>query len=223
MTFALAVAGAIILGIVAGWACMKLMHQWVALKDSFIAPMLPLIFIYLIFCIAQAGFDISGVIAVMAATLTMKNQAYKYSGADQPDHAQLDFYKGFWSFLNDLANAVLFFILGSEIGSHVYDIAWPLMLVALAGLLVSRCVVVYGFGLVFNLFKFRIPLSWLNVLNLGGLKGALSIALILMIPREYEYRDKILLAALLMCLFTLIVNTLGLRMYLKKADLEEAG
>ncbi|MDF7806832.1 cation:proton antiporter [Pontiellaceae bacterium B12219] len=223
MTFVMAVLGAIVMGIVVGWACMKLMHQWVAFRDSFIAPLLPLLFIYLIFCIAQAGFDISGVIAVMAATLTMKKMVFKYAAEERPAHKQLDFYRGFWSFLNDLANALLFFILGSEIGSHSYDIAWLLMLVALASLLLSRCVVAYGFGALFNVARFRIPMSWLHVLNLGGLKGALSVALILMIPREYVYRDVFLLAALVMCLFTLIVNTLGLRMYLKKADLGEIG
>jgi CPA1 family monovalent cation:H+ antiporter len=223
LTFTMAVVGAIVMGIVVGWACMKLLHQWAALKDSFIAPLLPLLFIYLIFCVAQAGFDISGVIAVMAATLTMKKVSYKFTAEELPIHAQLDFYRGFWSFLNDLANALLFFILGSEIGSHSYDISWPLMLIALAALLLSRSIVAYGFGAIFNLTGFKMPLAWLHVLNLGGLKGALSVALILMIPREYVYRNVFLLAALVMCIFTLIANTLGLRMYLKKADLGEAG
>ncbi len=57
------------------------------------------------------------------------------------------------------------------------------------------------------------------MLNLGGLKGALSVALILMIPNEYAYRH----AALGMCLFTLVFNPVVLHAYLKKADLNEIG
>ena len=56
---------------------------------------------------------------------------------------------------------------------------------------------------------------------MGGLKGALSVTLILMIPKDYPYRNLFLCAALAMSLFTLIGNPLALRAYLKKANLEE--
>jgi len=82
-------------------------------------------------------------------------------------------------------------------------------------LVFARSAVVYGFGLVFKCLGFSIPRAWQHVLNLGGLKGALSIALVLMLPRDYAYREIFLLAALTMSLFTLLVNTLTLRGYLK--------
>ena len=97
------------------------------------------------------------------------------------------------------------------------------MLISLGALLIARSVVVYSFGAAFRLVHLRIPLAWQHVLNLGGLKGALSVALILMIPPEYAYRSLFLISALVMCLFTLVVNTLGLRVYMKKADLNEVG
>lgn len=223
LKFALAVGGAVALGVAAGWGCMALTRRWNALRDHFIGPLMPLIFVYLVFCAAQAGLDLSGVIAVMAATITMKLVAFKYPRAELPDPGQREFYRGFWDFLGELANAVLFFMLGAEIGNHSNEIAWRLLCISLAGLIVARGVVVYGFGAAFNLMGMKTPWAWLHMLNLGGLKGALSVALILMIPREYAYREVFLLAALVMCLFTLVVNTLGLRVYLNKANLEEAG
>lgn len=223
MQFILAVAGALLLGVAAGAGCIFLMRSWQALKNHFIAPLLPLIAVYLVFCAAQGGFDISGVIAVMAATLTMQRLLRKIPREELPNHMDARFYKGFWDFLSDLANAVLFFILGAEIGSHTTEFQWHIVWISLAALLLSRSVVVYGFGALFKLFRFNLPLAWMHVLNLGGLKGALSVALILMLPGDYRYRNIFLLSALVMCIFTLVVNTLGVRGYLKKADLNEAG
>ncbi len=217
--FALSVFGAAALGIAAAWTCMRLMRSWDALKNHFIGPLLPLLCVYLVFCAAQAGFHISGVIAAMAATITMKLIALKYPRAELPDHAEVEFYRGLWDFLGELANAALFFILGVEIGNHSDEIAWKLLFVSLAALLFARGVVVYFFGAALSLGRSKIPMAWRHVLNLGGLKGALSVALILMIPKDYAYRNAFLLSALVMCVFTLVVNTLGLRLYLKKADL----
>ena len=223
LVFALSVCGATALGIAAGWGCMRVMRSWDALKNHFIGPLLPLLCVYLVFCAAQAGLDISGVIAAMAATITMKLIAFNYPRAELPARGELEFYRGFWDFLGELANAALFFILGAEIGNHSDQIAWKLLFVSLVALLFARSVVVYFFGAALSLGRSKIPLAWRHVLNLGGLKGALSVALILMIPTDYPYRNAFLLSALVMCLFTLVVNTLGLRLYLKKAGLEEAG
>ena len=219
--FVLSVAGAILLGGCAGLGGAWLMRRWKALKDHFVGPLLPLLIIYLTFCLAQAVLEISGVIAVMATTLTIRLVFRRAKVIDALTHCEIEFYKRFWEFLGNLANAVLFFMLGVEIGAHYYDINWLVMPGVIAALLVSRSVVVYGFSALFRVIGIRLPASWQHILNLGGLKGALSVALILMIPKEYAYRHLFLCAALAMCLFTLIGNTLALRVYLKKAGLGE--
>ncbi len=219
--FVLSIAGAVLLGGLMGWGGTWLMRRWKALKDHFIGPLLPLLIVYLTFCLAQAALDISGVIAVMATTLTIRLVFRRAKVIDALTHCEIEFYREFWTFFGNLANAVLFFMLGAEIGSHYYDINWLVMPGVIAALLFSRSVVVYGFGALFRLIGIRLPAAWQHVLNLGGLKGALSVALILMIPEEYAYRHLFLCAALAMCLFTLIANTLTLQVYLKKADLGE--
>lgn len=223
LVFALSVAGAILLGICTGWGGAWLMRRWKALKDHFIGPLLPILIVYLTFCLAQAALNVSGVIAVMATTLTIRLVFRRAKAVDTLTHCEIEFYKRFWEFLGSLANAVLFFMLGVEIGAHYYDINWLLMPGVIAALLVSRSVVVYGFSALFRVTGLRLPASWQHTLNLGGLKGALSVALILMIPKEYAHRHLFLCAALAMCLFTLIGNTLAMRVYLKKADLVKVG
>lgn len=217
--FAGSILGAVALGMLAGALCFLVFRQWHALKDHFVGPLFPLLVIYLLFCATQAGLDISGIISVMAATLVMRMLVQRVGLDEELPQDHFTFYRGFWEFLADLANAVLFFMLGVEIGEYSGDFAWKLTVICLAALLLSRTVVVYGFGFLFRIFHLRLPLSWLHVLNLGGLKGALSIALVLLIPRDYPYRHMFLLAALLMSLFTLLANTMAMRLYLHKADL----
>jgi len=223
LVFALSVIGAVLLGALTGWGGALLMRKWKALKDHFIGPLLPLLIVYLTFCLAQAALEISGVIAVMSTTITMRLAYRRFQPDEIPSEVQIEFYRGFWEFLGELANAVLFFMLGVEIGAHYYEINWRVMPGVIAALLISRSAVVYGFGALFRTGGVRLPMSWQHVLNMGGLKGALSVALILMIPEDYPYRNLFLCAALAMCLFTLIANTLAMRVYLKKANLDEAG
>jgi CPA1 family monovalent cation:H+ antiporter len=223
LSFIVSIAAAIVLGVCTGWFVAWLMRRWKALKDHFVGPLLPLLVVYLTFCVAQAWLEISGVIAVMAMTIMFRLASHRYKRAELPSHAEMEFYQDLWEFLGDLANAALFFMLGVEIGSHYGDIPWPVVPVVIAALLISRSVVVYGFGAAFRLLGIRLPMPWQHVMNLGGLKGALSVALVLMIPQEYAYRHLFLSAALAMCLFTLVANTLAMRAYLKKAGLDETG
>ena len=217
LTFIVSVAGAVLLGGLTGWGGALLMRRWHALKDHFIGPLLPLLIIYLTFCLAQATLDISGVIAVMSTTIVLRLAYRRFYQDENPVQTDLEFYRRFWEFLGELVNAVLFFMLGVEIGAHYYDINWVIMPGVIMAMLVARSAVVYGAGAAFRLIGIRLPVSWQHILNLGGLKGALSVALILMIPKEYALRHLFLCAALAMCLFTLVANTLGLRRYLKKA------
>jgi CPA1 family monovalent cation:H+ antiporter len=221
LVFVLSVLGAVVLGALTGWGCAQLMRKWKALKDHFIGPLLPLLTVYLTFCLAQAVLEISGVIAVMSTTITMRLAYRRFRNDEIASEIETEVYRGFWEFLGTLANAVLFFMLGVEMGMHYQTINWQVMPGVIAALLLSRSVVVYGFGLLFRISGLKLPMSWQHVLNLGGLKGALSVALILMIPPNYPYRDLFLCAALAMSLFTLIGNTLGLRIYLKKTKIVE--
>lgn len=56
---------------------------------------------------------------------------------------------------------------------------------------------------------------------LGGLRGAVSAALILMIPHDYPYRETFLCLAFAMISFSLIFQPVVMQAYLKKTDLPE--
>ncbi len=218
--FLLSIGIAILLGTAMGWIGAFLVRWWKALEEHFIGTLLPLLVVYLTFCLAQSLLEISGVIAVMSATFTMRILYRRFRPEDIPVQSDIAFYAGFWDFFAELANALLFFMLGVEISLHYHEINWWVMPGVIAAMLLARSVVVYGAGIAFRLVGVRLPLPWQHVLNLGGLRGALSVALILMIPETYAYRNLFLCAALVLSFFTLIANPLALRGYLKKAKLD---
>jgi CPA1 family monovalent cation:H+ antiporter len=221
--FSMAIAGAAAIGVVFGLAGSVLLRSWHAFSDHFIAPLLPILFIYLAFAMAQAGFEISGVIAVMAATITFRVIYIHLHRDESPSEKERERYLGLWDFMAGLANVLLFFVLGVEMGIRIQIGGLPHWAVpaGIAALIIARVAVIYGFGLLTRSTRMRVELPWLHVMNIGGLRGALSVALVLMIPLDYHYRDVFLYMALSMSLFSLIVNPLVMRIYLKKADLSE--
>jgi CPA1 family monovalent cation:H+ antiporter len=209
------------IGIAFGAVGLWLLRRWHALSDRFVTPLLPILFAYLAFALAQARFEISGVIAVLTATFTFHVFFNRLTTQEKPSQSDKERYFALWDFLADMANVMLFFVLGIEMGIQPVGFAYWVMPVGIVALIAARSVTVYGFGILVRPTSMRMPLSWQHVMNIGGLRGALCAALVLMIPHDYKYRSVFLFLALSMSLFTLIVNPLVMRSYLKKAALDE--
>ena len=218
-----AVGGALLIGLLMGLAGGALVRHWQVLHDRFLGALLPLVTIYLTFGVAEHFLHVSGVIAVMTATLTLGHM-HMHRRADRgPGESEsIDrFFDRFWDFLGDLANASLFFLLGAALGGHnflPYLTSVPLLILLL---LFSRSGTVYLGAATLRLAGQRLPLPWQHVLNLAGLKGALSVALILLIPQDYPHREVFLCAAFIMILFSLVGNSVAMQFYLKRTALPE--
>ena len=87
---------------------------------------------------------------------------------------------------------------------HLY----PLVLGAIAITLAGRAVAVYGLSPLCNRFAERIPLSWQHILWWGGLRGALSMALVLGLAPSFPYRDMLVLLVFSVVFFSLVVQGL---------------
>ena len=168
------------------------------------------------FILAEHFLHISGVISVMSCTMLMvSNHSHLRRHTRQEKKADA-YFNQFWNFLAELTNMVLFFILGIGIGNHFFAIPWATAPFVILILIMSRSVVIYSTGGLFRLVRSPIPMSWQHVLNIGGLKGALSIALILLIPEDYQYKTLFHCAAFVMILFSLIGNSIAMRWYLSR-------
>ncbi len=200
---------AVPLGILLGWMASKLILIWYE-RNHFAELSLSLVLAFASFLLAENLLHISGVVTTMFAAWSYIRKRGRPSKKEA--------FSGFWNYLNELAGSVLFFILGVTAGLHPFPLSWAIPGVIVT-LLLARASLIYGSGILFWAVRQPIPLQWQHILTLGGLRGAVSCALVLMIPASYPYRNDMLCIVLVLCLFTLIVNPVVLQVYLRKNHL----
>jgi len=148
-------------------------------------------------------FHLSGVIAVVTAGLVFGN----YGGRIGMSPTTKLNINNFWDVLALLANSLVFLMIGLEITNISLADKWQMIGIGIIIVLVSRSVAVYT-SLAF-IKKF--PGSWKHVLNWGGLRGSLSIALALSLPLDFPAREDILVLAFSFVLFSLVFQGLSIK------------
>ncbi len=224
-TFAWTMVVAIVLGGVLGGCAAQLIRLW-RVKNQFSGLSITLALVYGGFLLAERVLHVSGVITVMFAAWVFmfvrgrgESPAAGHGAAANPAQPP-ELFVGFWDYLNQLAGGILFFALGVTVGRHDFPFSWliPGIIVVLV---LARMVVVYGGGALMLAGRLNLPVAWQHVLVLGGLRGAVSAALILMLPEDYVYREYLLCLALVLCLYTLVVHPFLLQAYLQRRRLPE--
>jgi CPA1 family monovalent cation:H+ antiporter len=126
----------------------------------------------------------------------------------------------FWDFLAFFVNSIVFLLIGDQIQFASLAKHFSLILVAIAAVVATRLVVIFGLGLLSNLVS-PIPINWREktVLWWGGLRGGVSIALALSVPTFLEGRQEIIDAVFGVVLFTLLFQGLTTQVFLEKLDL----
>jgi CPA1 family monovalent cation:H+ antiporter len=120
-----------------------------------------------------SGLGVSGLIAVAAVGLYFGNVTMRESRG--PSNKDSIFF--FWQIAAFIGNSVAFLLIGFETNLvSLYD-SIGLILVAYAAVSLARAASVYPIIAVFSRVSERIPVTWSNVAMLGGVRGALSIAL----------------------------------------------
>lgn len=83
--------------------------------------------------------------------------------------------------------------------------------IAVVAVLLARAIVVYGLGLIVLPLPPVLPLRWLHVLFWAGMRGALSLAVVLSLPLELPARALLLNLTYGVVLFSLLVQGLTMR------------
>ena len=140
----------------------------------------------------------SGLLAVVVAGLILGSFG-RQRGMSQRSRAVVD---EVWEFIGYIANSLLFLLLGMQIGSsHIGPTLAPLLW-AIAGVIFGRALMIF---LLFTLHDaiarwyahyrrdkrkslrsslLPVPRSWRPIILLSGLRGALSLALVLSLPHD---------------------------------------
>jgi monovalent cation:H+ antiporter, CPA1 family len=100
------------------------------------------------------------------------------------------------------------------------------VLAAILAVLVARAAVTYGLGALGNRLSGRwgdpIPWRWLHVLNWGGLRGAIALALALSLPAALgDSRELVKVMTFGVVLFTLVVQSMTMRPLLRRLGILE--
>jgi Na+:H+ antiporter len=154
---------------------------------------------------------LSGVIATVAAGLTIGNFGARVGMSPRTRVAMWSF----WEYFSFVINSIVFLLIGLEV--HITEIlrVWPATLLAIAAVLLGRAFSVYIISPVNNVFSEKIPARWQHVLVWGGMHGALSLALALSLSPAFPYRDQILAMTFGAVSFTIIVQGLTIKPLLR--------
>lgn len=179
---------------------------------------LSLVLAYTSFIVAEHALHLSGVMAVVGASVTLGIFGIP-SIPKETGHALGEI----WEFLALICNTLLFLLVGLSVSfSALFEHGFEII-VAIALVLIARASMIYT--LVPSATKFfKLPVITMgeqHIMWWGGLKGGLAIAIVLSIPDELPGKDLLLTLTLGVVMFTLLVNAPSIRGLIRYFGLDQ--
>jgi len=200
--------GGITVGFLLGWL---IAHLIARVDDYLIETTLTTVLAYGAYLIAER-LHFSGVLAVVAAGLVNGNIGPQ--GMSPTTRIVLF---NFWEYVAFLANSLVFLLIGLQINLATLAATWQPVGLAILTVLLARAVVTYGLGWLTRKLPEPVPLSWQHVLNWGGLRGAIALALALSLPPALgPDRSLLQMMAYGVVLFTLLVQSTTMRALMRR-------
>jgi monovalent cation:H+ antiporter, CPA1 family len=196
--------GGVVVGISLGWIFSQIIRVFddYPLEIAFSA-----LLFFGAFFIAE-HFHVSGVIAVVVGGLMFGSYGSKI-GMSTLTHTNIH---SFWDTITLIANSLIFLMVGLEIRQIDLTGRWGIIILAIILVLVARTIALYISTAAVKELSNRDKI----LLNWGGLKGSLSIALALSLPTTFEGRDMVLLLTFSVVLFSLLIQGLTVGPLVKK-------
>ena len=216
LEFSRVFSGGLLVGIVVGlfaWILIRFIH------DPILRGILSLVSAYSGFLIAESYLHVSGVIAVLIAGLMLNAFTQK------ADTQTREFLYALWDYKTTIATALLFILLGISIQYTVLLDQWLAIFIGVGASLMARVAITY-IGL--PLFGFASSIKKLHycdrfVLFWGGLRGAVSIALVFSLPSSLPYYETIQGIVYGVVLFNLFIQAPTLKIICHWANKDSKG
>ncbi len=206
-------------GVLVGWSLALLTGLLLGNieSDPDIEITLTTILAYFSFIIAEHVFHVSGIMAVVAAGLTIGSW-----GKSKISPSTEEFMVHFWEYLSYLANALIFLMVGMQIDLVVLVDSIGLIACVVVAMLVSRLVVVFGLVPIVGKVPGSDPIGmpFQQVMFWGGLRGAIALAIVLSLP-EFEYKQTLIAVVMGAVLFTLVAQGLTIELLVKWLGLDK--
>jgi Na+:H+ antiporter len=208
--------GGIIVGLFIGLGFLFLSRL---LKDYVQQAIVTLIAAYFSYILAEQWLHVSGVMAVLVTGLVLGRVIHH----DFQYHEKQSFVDDFWTFNVYVAEALMFLLMGVTITVGMFSDNWLAMLIGITAVLIARGVGVFGGSRLISLLPSVEPISkgYQRIMFVGGLRGAVTLALALSLPLELSYWWTVQSIAFGVVLFTLFVQAPLIAPLMKKEGLKE--
>ncbi len=217
--------GGLLLGLGVGWVVSHLLRR---IDDRLIVITITVTVAYGMYLLG-AALHTSGLLAVVGAGLVMGSYGRKNAMSPRTIEAAGDV----WEFVDYLANSLLFLLLGFELALTNLVQSFPGIFFGVLGAIIGRVLMIYVFmplqDILARWWAHRtlkrsprlpgprpVPSAWRPVMVLSGLRGALSLALVLSLPQALEQRNLLTDIVYGVILVTLLGQGLTLRVLLPR-------
>ncbi len=205
--FAEEALGGALFGLVIGYIAFRMLAS---IDNYQVEILLTLALVFGGYALANA-IHVSGPIAIVVAGLLIGNEGRKYAMSDKT-REHLD---NFWELIDEILNAILFVLIGLEVLvlSFQYQYLWAGLIMIVVTLL-ARFISV---GIPVSLMKLRTTFTpkIVRILTWGGLRGGISIALVLTLPND-NYREALLMVTYIVVIFSILVQGLTVGKLIKR-------
>lgn len=227
--FLLKAGGGLILGLLLG---ILISQGFKRMDDPALQTTITLLCAYGVYWIADT-LHLSAIIAVIVVALILGNSG-RQIGMSERAHSDVE---TFWRMLAFLANALIFLLIGIQFHPFARSLftdpertSWMVALIAIGVVLLSRFVLVLiltarswlklprkrGRGGAEGLIEQPLPRAWQLMVFWSGLRGALSLALVLALPLTVPSRKILVTSTYAVVLFTLLVQGFSIRWVLSR-------
>ena len=211
-TFLLEAGGGVLIGSVCGFLVSRFVRY---IDDPLIETTITIVTAYGVYLVADS-LHTSGILAVILAGLIVGSYG-RSSGMSERTREAVD---DFWSMIAFLANALVFLLVGVELNPLLFLSSQEDTALLITAALAIVAVLLARFVMVLLLPRkapLGIPLrSWRFIIFWSGLRGALSLALVLALPLDVPGRSALVFSTYAVVLFTLLVQGFSLRWILKR-------
>src|SRR5579875_748791 len=214
LTFLLEAGGGVVIGLICGY----LISRFVSLIEGpLIETTVTIVAAYGVYLLADS-LHTSAILAVIVSALLLGSYG-RETGMGPRTQESVD---TFWEVLAFLANALIFLLIGTQLnppGLFAGLIPASLLLTALVTLgtvLLARLLIILGLLVLNRPLRMGIERPWRLLIFWSGLRGALSLALVLALPLTVSDRDALVLSTYAVVFFTLMVQGFSLRWVLKR-------
>ncbi|WP_045458820.1 cation:proton antiporter [Sporocytophaga myxococcoides] len=204
--------GGLLLGVLLGYSASKAMK---GIDDYIVSVLITLSVVMGGYLIAHS-IHISGPLTMVAAGLIIGN----YGKREAMSIVTKDYLTKFWELLDEILNAILFLFIGFELLLIPdFETYWIISVVAIVVVLFARFVSIWIPMLIVP-FKPKLNKGSLIMLVWGGLRGGVSIALVLSVT-DPDYKELLLEMTYLVVVFSIVVQGLTVGKLSNKVQLPE--